>query len=68
MDGLQMKYFVLKPKGDDVYAEASRKAMGVYAKHVENENPQLAEELRDWCSREFIETKKAKNFPRDFGG
>lgn len=26
-----MKYFVLKPKGDDAYAEASRMAMRTFA-------------------------------------
>jgi hypothetical protein len=31
MNGLLMKYFVLKPAGDDRYAAASRKAMRAYA-------------------------------------
>lgn len=31
MDGLKMKYFVLKPAGDDAYAKASRAAMNRYA-------------------------------------
>ena len=52
MKGLLLKYFVLKPKGDDVYASASRKAMRVYARHVEKENPILAEELRQWAMKE----------------
>lgn len=53
--GLYMKYFVLKPKGDDPYASASRKAMRVYAKHIEKENPQLANSLRMWAT---IESEK----------
>lgn len=36
MDGLMMKYFVLKPRGNDAYAAASRAAMHAYAieKHL----------------------------------
>lgn len=46
--GLMMKYFVLKPKGDDDYAIASRAAMMAYAAVIRELNPTLAEELRDW--------------------
>ena len=55
MPGLQMKYFVLKPKGDDPYARASRAAMHHYAKFIEQENPELAKELRDWAAIEGAE-------------
>lgn len=48
-----MKYFVLKPKGDDIYAAASRKAMRVYAKHVRSENPELADHLAEWADSEL---------------
>ncbi len=36
MDGLLMKYFVLKPKGGDVYAKASRMAMRRNCAHHAN--------------------------------
>lgn len=55
MTGLVMKYFVLKPKGDDIYAKASRKAMRSYATMVEPENPTLAKQLRDWADDEMAE-------------
>ncbi len=47
-----MKYFVLKPRGDDPYARASRAAMRRYAKLIDSENPQLAKDLRDWAESE----------------
>lgn len=52
MSGLIMKYFVLKPRGHDVYAEASRKAMRAYARHIAQENPELAQSLEEWANRE----------------
>lgn len=52
LTGLQLKYFVLKPKGIDAYAEASREAMLCYAENIENHNPQLAKELRKWVKKE----------------
>ena len=54
--GLEMKYFVLKPKGCNPYAKASRKAMLRYANEIGVENPTLAKELRDWVLREIPET------------
>jgi hypothetical protein len=52
MDGLLMKYFVLKPEGDDTYAHASRSAMERYALIIRKENPQLADDLIAWVLRE----------------
>lgn len=52
MAGLQMKYFVLKPSGDDAYAKASRAAMRAYAIRIMEENPELARELTDWANTE----------------
>ena len=49
---LKMKYFVLKPKGKDPYAKASRAAMRTYADSIEEENKQLAKELRKWTTTE----------------
>jgi hypothetical protein len=51
--GLMMKYFVLKPKGKDLQARASRRAMRAYAGLIAQENEQFAYELRTWADREF---------------
>ena len=40
--GLRMKYFVLKPRGNDLYAKASRKAMYSYADEIMDKNRELA--------------------------
>ena len=48
MDGLIMKYFVLKPEGNDIYALASRRAMAMYAETIEKENEVFANDLRKW--------------------
>jgi hypothetical protein len=53
--GLQLRYFVLKPKGTDRYAKASRAAMRRYAKLIQEENPELAQDLREWAEREQID-------------
>jgi len=52
--GMKMKYFVLKPEGDNDYAEASRKAMMAYANSIKIENPVLADDLRNWVQMERI--------------
>lgn len=54
MDGLLMKYFVLKPAGNDMYARASRRAMRSYARFIREENPVLSDELRAWADAEWI--------------
>ena len=57
MTGLEMKYFVLKPKSKepyDSYAHASREAMKTYAKCLKTINPQLSAELRGWIDTEGI--------------
>lgn len=51
--GLMMKYFVLKPNGTDVYAQASRRAMRTYAGLIEEHNEQFAKELREWADSEW---------------
>ena len=52
MSGLEMKYFVLKPRGTDAYAYASRKAMRAYAEAIHRENSELAKDLMEWADRE----------------
>ena len=48
MNGLIMKYFVLKPKGNDAYAKASRAALSKYADWIIEENSDLALDLKKW--------------------
>jgi len=52
MDGLMMKYFVLKPKGTDVYARASRCAMLRYADEIMEDNRDFALDLVKWVTDE----------------
>ena len=47
-----MKYFVLKPSGNDAYAIASRAAMRAYADSIKNEDEVLALELYEWANNE----------------
>lgn len=54
---LQMKYFVLKPKGNDSYALASRKAMRAYATSIASENKELSRDLFDWARHEISYTE-----------
>lgn len=60
MEGLTMKYFVLKPKGDDIYALASRIAMRAYAGIVAVYNPELSEGLYNWTGEETMNAIKLK--------
>lgn len=53
MSGLEMKYFILKPKGTNEYAKASRAAMRRYARVISSTNEELAKELLEWAEREF---------------
>lgn len=57
MDGLIMKYFVLKPHGKGPYAAASRKAMLEYAAHIRPYNPTMAKELEAWVIKEMEKTR-----------
>lgn len=52
MSGLEMKYFVLKPKGSDVYARASREALMAYSRFIKDENPKLSEDISKWVLEE----------------
>ena len=51
MEGLKMKYFVLKPDGngvEDKYAWALRKAIMAYSFAIDPWNSKLADNLRKW--------------------
>lgn len=52
VSALETRYFVLKPKGNDEYARASRHAMITYAGIIKHTNFQLAVELRRWADVE----------------
>lgn len=54
---LDMKYFVLKPKGMTVFADASRQAMRTFANYIYQEDPSLAKSLSSWAD---MEEKNAK--------
>jgi len=56
MEGLKLKYFVLKPDGDDEYAKASRIAMEAYAYEIYPSNPELAKDLLDWINVPYSKT------------
>ncbi len=62
MTGLEMKYFVLKPEGKTPYHHASRAAMYGYADAIEEENPEFANDLRNWAGKE---TARAILTPND---
>ncbi len=55
MDRLMLKYFVLKPAGDGIHAQASRKALRAYANVIRNDDVELSDELREWASCENAE-------------
>jgi hypothetical protein len=52
MSNLHMKYFVLKPRGGDEYAEASRQAMYAYADYIEVSDPEFARSIKTWVDEE----------------
>lgn len=49
---LHLKYFVLKPGGNSAYAKASRTAMRVFATEIEQDNLQLATQVKQWAYEE----------------
>jgi hypothetical protein len=65
MTGLKLKYFVLKPEGDNLYSAASRKALRAYAHHIRGENEQLADDLIKWAQEETEKTDTWKKNVED---
>jgi hypothetical protein len=57
MEGLTMKYFVVKPEGRDEYAKASRAAMMAYATAINKHNKELANSLWGWVEREQLSSQ-----------
>lgn len=58
--GLKMKYFVLKPVGDTLHAEASRQAMLTYAMIIKEEDVDLARDLEQWVTRSTMKNLRMK--------
>lgn len=63
-----MKYFVLKPRGKDKFAAASRRAMLAYANWIDShaESPDekaMAKQMIDWVEVEWLEAHE-ENFER----
>ena len=56
--GLEVKYFVLKPRGKNIYAVASRNAMMAYASTLEEEDPEFGKDLRAWARAESLKVLK----------
>ena len=54
MNGLEMKYFVLTPTKDNIYGDASRDALLMYADQIAQVNPELAKDLREWVTKIVI--------------
>lgn len=61
MGGMLMKYFVLRPAGDDWHATASREAMRVYAHYVQGANAKLSKDVTRWVNREEKAYQKTKS-------
>lgn len=56
---LEMRYFVLKPKGNSEHALASRVAMRAYAAAIKGTDLQMSQELYAWADKEAEEAEKA---------
>jgi len=52
LEGLLLKYFVVKPKGNNIYAKASREAILRYADIIKIINPIFANDLIKWVENE----------------
>ena len=53
--GLELKYFVLKPRAKyskDIFAQASRSAMRIYANIISEVDTDFAYQLIEWIERE----------------
>jgi len=53
-EGLILKYFIVKPKGNNIYAKASREAMLRYAEVINIINPVFANDIIEWVHSEQI--------------
>lgn len=60
-----MKYFILMPRGANIYAAASRRALRTYATHIQDENPELCAALRKWVDTETFEATEGPRLERE---
>lgn len=60
---LELRYFVLKPKGTGPHHEASRRAMKTYAAAIREHDEKLAQELWQWAEAEEFNAGKAPEEP-----
>ncbi len=61
--GLEMKYFILKPRAkskDDLFARASQEAMFRFSEIIEEVDSNLASEVHAWASREVVNQQTFK--------
>lgn len=64
-EGLLMKYFVLKPKGFDNHAIASRRAMRAYANWmISHGQEEFGLELRAWADKECEDAQQHQTLAR----
>lgn len=54
---LHMKYFVLKPRGKDAFARASRAAMFRYSLFIREEDPEFSRQVWDWATNEHVDAE-----------
>ena len=50
--GFKVKYFVLKPKGTDQFAKASRAAMRTFAQSMHGHDNELSDYVKAWAESE----------------
>ena len=62
---LEMKYFILKPRGNKPHALASRRAMGAYADSIKDEDYALSKDLIRWVERENVIAVHGEFHPDD---
>jgi hypothetical protein len=64
--GLEMKYFVLKPRSKSVgdkWAKASREAIRTFAREIADIDPDLADSLCRWADEEMTRELDLASFP-----
>lgn len=60
MNGLELRYFILKPVGGKLHNIASRAALDTYAKVIRKENPALATDIEIWTESEQEKAFRSK--------
>jgi len=53
-DGLELRYFVLKPSGKGDHGKASRAALRAYAEVIANTDQRFANDLENWATEEQL--------------